>query len=210
MKCPLVGYGGVFLLYQLVRFFCKLFLYLFFRVKITGQENIPKQGAVILASNHIHIFDPICLAVSSRRNISFMAKKELFKNKLFSKLLKKLGTFPVNRGGKDGSAIKQSLKILHHSGVLGIFPEGTRSKTGKLQEGHPGVGLFGLKTDAVVIPVAIVSSYKWFSAVHIIIGKPVDLSFLKQEESSPELSIQATKIIMSDIQTLLTSEHSSD
>jgi len=174
-----------------------------FEVEIKGIENIPKEGSVIIASNHISNFDPLFVAFPVERQIRFMAKKEIFNFPFIGKLVKSLGSFPVNRGGGDREAIRTSLEILRNNEILGIFPEGTRNKSGTLGKGHTGVGIFALKSKAVVIPVGIKSSFKLFSTVEISYGNPVNLTHLYKERQSTEDVNEATKLIMDSIRKVL-------
>ncbi|MEJ9151538.1 lysophospholipid acyltransferase family protein [Bacillus smithii] len=171
-----------------------------YRVEVKGLEHFPEQGGVLLCSNHIDNMDPPILGVTCPRPISFMAKAELFNVPILSGIIKKLNAFPVKRGGNDREALRTGLKVLKEGKVLGLFPEGTRSKTGKLGKGLAGAGYFALRTNAQVIPCAIIGSYRIFQKVKVIYGKPVDMSELREKKASPE---EATNLIMTHIQQLL-------
>lgn len=167
-----------------------------YKFEIDGVENIPKEGPVILACNHINNLDPFCIAFAVDRQIFYMAKEEIFKIPIINKIARSLGVFPVKRGGGDRKAIRTAIQILESGNILGIFPEGTRSKTGVLGKGHVGVGIFALKTNAVVIPIAIKSTFKPFSKIKIIYGKPIDTS-------STNDAAEVTDKIMNAISVLL-------
>ncbi|AKP47602.1 MULTISPECIES: lysophospholipid acyltransferase family protein [Bacillus] len=171
-----------------------------YRVEVKGLEHFPEQGGVLLCSNHIDNMDPPILGVTCPRPISFMAKAELFNVPILSGIIKKLNAFPVKRGGNDREALRTGLKVLKEGKVLGLFPEGTRSKTGKLGKGLAGAGYFALRTNAQVIPCAIIGSYRIFQKVKVIYGKPIDMSELREKKASPE---EATNLIMTHIQQLL-------
>lgn len=130
---------------------------LFFRIQVSGKENIPSHGAFILASNHSSYLDPPILAVScfGIRQLHFLAKEELFRNRLFGWFIKKLNAFPIRRTGSDISAIKECIKRIRDGQALVIFPEGGRSDKGKLQDGLPGIALIAIKTNIPVVPVFI-------------------------------------------------------
>lgn len=151
--------------------------------KIKGLENLPAEGPVILASNHVSLWDPVLLGCGVPRQVWYMAKDELFHVPLFGWVLKHLGAFPVKRGQGDTSAIRQSLAILKEQRVLGVFPEGTRSKTGQLQKALPGIVLFMEKSQAPIVPVRVCGTRKLFSQgwgkVGIVIGKPLTPEMLK-------------------------------
>ena len=128
---------------------------LFLRLEIYGRENIPDEGPVVIASNHLSLLDPPVLGASATRKVHFMAKSELFKPAWFGTLIRKLGAFPVKRGEMDREAIKTGLTILKENKVLAVFPEGTRSKTGEIGEFKGGAFKVAQKTGAPIIPVAI-------------------------------------------------------
>lgn len=161
--------------YKLVRFLAIIVFNIVFRIDIEGKENIPPEGRLVLCSNHISALDPIILAIAIPRPISFMAKKELFKNKILAKIIYKLGAFPVDRDGSDISAIRSSLRVLKEEKVLGIFPEGTRVSRVDLDNVKAGVGLISIKGKSPVVPVYIQSNYNIFSKVIVRIGKPIHL-----------------------------------
>ena len=160
-------------------FLKKIFCFLF-RVmgwSIQGLENFPAEGPAILAINHQSMWDPIVAAASVPRNVYFMGKEELFSIPVFGRLIRTLGAFPVKRGQGDMNAIRQSLAILKDGRVLGLFPEGTRSKTGELQKGQPGMVLLMERGKAPVIPVKVYGTRKLLTKgwgkIAVVIGKPI-------------------------------------
>ena len=126
-----------------------------FDFKIEGTENIPQDRTVILASNHRSYADPVILTMPMKLPVSYMAKEELFKNKLFGWFIRKLGAFPVKRGAGDMSVIDDSINILKSGRNLVIFPEGTRSKDGKVLKGKTGVAMIAAMSGADVVPCGI-------------------------------------------------------
>ena len=164
---------------------------LIFRIDAKGSANIPSEGAVLICSNHIHNFDPVIIAMHSRRQIRFMAKAEAFEWPVLGYLVKAVGAFPVKRGGADISAIRTSLKYLKEGQAVGIFPEGTRSKTGELSEAHHGVMMLADSSKAILVPVGIVGSYKLLGRLKIRIGEPVTAAGLvpEGEEYSREAAV---------------------
>lgn len=171
-----------------------------FRVKAVGQENLPKEGGVLLCSNHIHNFDPILLGINIDRQVHFMAKKELFSGPVLKKIFTSLGAFPVRRGMSDREALRTGLKVLKEGHVMGLFPEGTRSKTGELGKPLAGAGFFALRTEAAVVPCAVVGSYKPFSRMTVIYGEPIDMSQLRKNKASAD---EAAEHIMNEIKKLI-------
>lgn len=154
--------------------------------KVQGVENMPSEGPVILAINHVSMWDPVVAASSVPRHVSFMAKEELFSIPVLGKIFSKLGAFPVKRGHGDMNAIRQSLAILKGGGVLGLFPEGTRSKSGEIQKGLPGMVLLMEKSQASVVPVKVRGTkhmfIKGWGKINIVIGKPLTAQMLKAPE----------------------------
>lgn len=171
-----------------------------FRVKVEGLENFPKEGGVFLCSNHISNFDPPIVGITAPRQVLFMAKAELFKVPVLNVLLKNFGTFPVNRGGSDREALRTGLKILKEGNVLGFFPEGTRSKNGELGKGQSGAGFFALRSNAAVVPCAIVGKYKPFRTLRVIYGQPIKMDEYREKKITTE---EMSTIIMKEIGKLL-------
>ncbi|MFS0880986.1 lysophospholipid acyltransferase family protein [Metabacillus niabensis] len=171
-----------------------------FRVKVEGLENFPKEGGVFLCSNHISNFDPPIVGITAPRQVLFMAKAELFKVPVLNVLLKNFGTFPVNRGGSDREALRTGLKILKEGNVLGFFPEGTRSKNGELGKGQSGAGFFALRSNAAVVPCAIVGKYKPFRTLRVIYGQPIKMDEYREKKITTE---EMSAIIMKEIGKLL-------
>ncbi len=136
-------------LYRFGQAVCRFVLRLLFKVEIRGKEHIPSEGGVLLCSNHISNFDPPLLGAFIHRQVRYMAKKELFDKKGIGKLLKGLGAFPVKRGGSDRESLRTALRILKEGDMVGLFPEGTRSKTGEIGNGLAGAGFFCRKKRCV-------------------------------------------------------------
>ncbi|MBQ8860182.1 MAG: 1-acyl-sn-glycerol-3-phosphate acyltransferase [Ruminococcus sp.] len=127
---------------------------LIYRTKYINAHNVPKEGAYIFAGNHISSVDPIIMAIGQRhRNIHFMAKSELFKNPVLRWFFLSIGAFPVDRGNSDKGAVKHFEQILDDGELMGIFIEGTRSKTGEFLKPKSGAALIAYDTKTPVIPV---------------------------------------------------------
>ncbi|MBM7645311.1 1-acyl-sn-glycerol-3-phosphate acyltransferase [Scopulibacillus daqui] len=173
---------------------------LFFRYKVIGEENVPKDGGVLLCSNHLSNFDPPMIGCACPRELSFMAKAELFKIPLLKQLITRLNAIPVKRGHSDRQAFKMTMKLLEEGKTMTIFPEGTRNKTDQLKKGLSGAGFFALRTNAHVVPCAIIGSYKLFKPIKVVFGEPIDFSELKSRKAKPA---EATEIIMTHIQALI-------
>lgn len=153
-----------------------------FRMKIVGLENIPQDKNYIIMGNHTHAFDPLTLALCSpKKEIHFMGKKELFKNKFLAWVWTQVHAFPVDRGNMDMAAIRTAMKIIRGGDTLGIFPEGTRSKTGMMGPLLGGASVLALKSGVEVVPVYISGGYKFFRRTTVTIGKPVQVSDLRAQ-----------------------------
>lgn len=127
-----------------------------FKVKYTGTENIPQSGPFILAANHFQFYDPLLVGLGIKgRQIHFMTKKEMFENPVSAFLMKNLNAFPVDRGAPDIKSIRHAIKVLESGRILGIFPEGTRSKTGEIGEGKRGIITIAAKTKSDILPAAL-------------------------------------------------------
>ena len=148
---------------------------LFYNYRITGRENIPKDGAYIVCANHVSAVDPILVGISIPKRMYFMAKVELFRNRLLRALMNGLGAFPIKRGEADIKSIKTSLKLLNSGKILALFPEGTRKKSNEITA-EPGIAMLAIKSKVPIVPVAVISSYKFFKRTNVIIGEPIELA----------------------------------
>lgn len=133
------------------------FLRFIFGVKGVSNEEFPKEGPVIVCSNHRSNFDPVILgALFDSRNLHYMAKAELFKIPVFNALIKAFGAFPIHRGKADKAAMVIARKLLHDGEAMVMFPEGTRTKKmGMPRKFKPGIAMFAYKSKAPILPVLI-------------------------------------------------------
>ncbi len=171
------------LIYQLVSKLFVLPIYKFvFRGHLIGRENIPQQNSFIMVSNHGSLLDPPLLGHALGRNISFMAKAELFKVPLLGSIIKACGAYPVKRGIVDKNTIQTACKKLSNNNCIGIFIDGTRQKNGRVNKPKQGAALLAFKNQKLLLPVAIVNSHRLirfkflfplFSKIVIKVGKPV-------------------------------------
>lgn len=168
-------------MYNLIRFLCRSFFLLFFRLKVEGAENIPRQGGAIIAPNHVSLWDPPVIGCAMSRHIHFMAKEELFNIPLFRQLILVLNAFPVRRGAADRNAIRMAVDLLEQEKVLGLFPEGTRSRSGTLGAAELGVVMIAAKAGVPIIPAAIVGTQdigkfpRFFPQLIVRFGDPLVL-----------------------------------
>jgi 1-acyl-sn-glycerol-3-phosphate acyltransferase len=124
-----------------------------YRLRVEGASSVPSSGPAVLASNHDSLLDIPCLVVASPRPVWFMAKVELFRGRLVSRLFHACGGFPVRRGARDLGAVRAALEVVRRGRLLGMYPEGTRA--GHLQAFLPGAAWVALATGAPVIPVGV-------------------------------------------------------
>ena len=182
-----------------------------FRIKIRGAEHIPASGAVLLVTNHRSNLDPIFVGCCFPREVHFMAKSELWKFKPFGTLIDRLGAFPVNRGEADRNAVKRALEILAAGGVVGMFPEGHRQRSGKLGEIQAGVSLFALREGVVTIPMIMDGTERIvrdkvfrLPKVRVIFGPPLELpgEAVPRSQRGPMVSerlIQAFDVLLASL-----------
>jgi 1-acyl-sn-glycerol-3-phosphate acyltransferase len=152
-------------------------LRLWFRLKVSGLEHLPRQGPVIVAPNHKNFLDPFFIGITTHRHVRFMAKVELFTGPS-GWLFLRLGAFPVRRGGADGQAMETARAILSAGGLVVVFPEGTRIEApDALGSPHHGAGRLALETGAPIVPAAITgTSHLWRGALPKL--KRVQVAFL--------------------------------
>ncbi|MDD5424425.1 MAG: lysophospholipid acyltransferase family protein [Candidatus Omnitrophica bacterium] len=143
------------MMYFIVRNFLKLFLVIFMGFRANGTGKVPMKGAFILASNHVSHLDPPAIASASPRMVHFMARSTLFDNWLFRQVVGRCGLISVKRGEADIGAMKAAIRFLKSGEPVFLFPEGTRSETGEMQEAQPGIGYLSLITGAPVLPAYI-------------------------------------------------------
>jgi len=171
------------LIYQLVSKLFVLPIYKFvFKGHLIGRENIPQKDSFIMVSNHGSLLDPPLLGHALGRNISFMAKAELFKIPFLGIVIKACGAYPVKRGIADKNTIKIACNKLSNNNCIGIFIDGTRQKNGRVNKPKQGAALLAFKNQKLLLPVAIVNSHRLirfkyciplFSKIVIKVGKPV-------------------------------------
>jgi len=170
------------LIYQLVSKLFVLPIYKFvFKGHLIGRDNIPQKDSFIMVSNHGSLLDPPLLGHALGRNISFMAKAELFKIPFLGFIIKACGAYPVKRGIADKNTIKTACKKLSNDSPIGIFIDGTRQKNGRVNKPKQGAALLAFKNQKLLLPVAIVNSHRvmrfkfcipLFSKIVIKVGKP--------------------------------------
>lgn len=177
-------------LYYLGRGMFRLLFKIVWRWKIYGLENLPKEGKIIVAPNHVSYFDPPMTGSAMERPLYFMAKEELFKMPILGFVIRRTHAFPVKRGKSDIGAFRMAQKLLNEDKAVLVFPEGTRSKDGNFGRARPGLGMLSCLTQSPVIPVRIINSnnMRKLLPLKIIFGKPVYPLKEYTKESYQELS----------------------
>ena len=174
-----------------------------YEVEYIGAENIPEEGGFILASNHIHALDPVAIALGmEKRQLHFMGKKELFENPIAKHFLTKLNGFPIVRGAADSEALDYAVRVVEEGNILGIFPEGTRSKDYKPARAKSGVAMIASRAKAPVLPVSIYTAdnLKKHTKVTIRFGEIIPYENLgMDDEPTRDQTKACAKMIMSEI-----------
>jgi 1-acyl-sn-glycerol-3-phosphate acyltransferase len=190
-----------------VRLFSSLYAFIFLRARSIAAQNVPETGPVILAPNHFSFMDHVLLGCPLRRKVRFMGKSQLFQWPL-AWFYVQGGVFPVRRGARDDDTFVTAETILAHGGVVAMYCEGGRSRTGQLSErARPGIGRLALETGVAVVPVAIVGSSKirnWkrlrFPAVTVEYGEP--LHFEREPEPDRERQQAVADAIFAEIKRI--------
>ena len=196
---------------------CRPLLNILFSWKVEGRENIPLTGPLILITNHVHLLDPFFLVFSFPRWINFMAKEELFRSPFLRPWLRWAGSLSIRREGKireKQKMLKSARNALEKGFILGMFPEGGRSRDGKLRKGKPGSAVIASKTNVPLLPVGIAGTDKikgisWLwkrPGIVVNIGKPFKLppNYSRMSKSQMQL---LTAQLMREIAALLPPEY---
>jgi 1-acyl-sn-glycerol-3-phosphate acyltransferase len=189
----------------------RFLLFLLARRQVSGRENIPAEGPLLVVSNHLGLADPPLLNSVFDRQVRFMAKKNLFRFKPIGNFISGLGAFPVHRGRPDVTAFRQAERILAQGLALIVFPEGTRSRNGKLRQAFPGPAFIALRSGAPILPIGVTGTEKFerppwilrYPRITVNIGRPFYLPPGANELSKTEL----TRVMMEHIAELLPPEY---
>ncbi|MDP2921247.1 MAG: lysophospholipid acyltransferase family protein [Candidatus Omnitrophota bacterium] len=155
---------------------------IFFRLRIEGFWNCPLEGPLILAPNHASFLDPIIAGLAVKRELNFMARDTLFKNRIFGWILRSVNAFPLRREGADLGAMKAAVDKLRQGKAVLIFPEGTRTRDGSLGEPRTGIGFLAAASGAQVLPCYIKGSMEAlprgavlprFKGISVYVGRPL-------------------------------------
>ena len=193
-------------MYEVVRLVLTPFLLLVYRTRCIDSDHVPDSGPAIIAPNHFSFLDHFFVAVYLRRKVQFMAKSQLFERPL-QFVFSHGGVFPILRGRRDEEAFKTAHAVLKRGGIVVMYCEGGRSRTGELGEPKPGIGRLALESGAPVVPAAIAGSAKvrnWkrlqFPKVTVQYGDPV--RFERAEAPTREQAQAASELIFERIKVL--------
>jgi 1-acyl-sn-glycerol-3-phosphate acyltransferase len=203
------------MLYSIVHIVLKAVSVFYLRLQTVGIENIPKQGGVILAPNHPSDLDSFILGIAIKRQLHTMGKEELFKRRFAEYIFKKLNAFPVKRGEIDRKSIRVAVGVLKDGHVIDMYPEGTVSKDGSLQEPKFGTAFIALQAKVPVVPAAIIGTFNVMSKgqrfprphkVVIKLGRPLYFDKYYDKPYNKEILKFITMQIMNEIKILLNSD----
>jgi 1-acyl-sn-glycerol-3-phosphate acyltransferase len=193
-------------MYKIVRLVLTPYLLLLYRARCIDSDKIPPEGPTIVVPNHFSFLDHFFVAVFMRREVNFMAKSQLFKPPL-QFVYTHGGVFPVLRGRRDEEAFETARTVLNRGGVIVMYIEGGRSRTGQLGDPKPGVGKLALETGAAVVPTAIAGTQKvrnWkkfeFPKVTTQYGDPI--RFEQVDEPTRDQAQAASEVVFAKIETL--------
>lgn len=187
------------------------------RPRLSGVEHIPARGPAILAGNHLGALDTLVLPALLRRRVTYSAKVELFqgrgpRGRVVAWFLRMVGQVPMDRSGGRASAsgLDPIIEVLRNGGLVGIFPEGTRSPDGRMYRGHTGVARMALATGAPVIPVGMINTQSRRGPLglplsrdaRIVVGEPLDYSAWRNRQNDQAVLRWVTNDIMAHIQQL--------
>jgi 1-acyl-sn-glycerol-3-phosphate acyltransferase len=141
--------------YRFCRIWFRLYFYLYHRGRVYNAERLPAQGGVILAGNHVSLLDPPFFGLACQRDVYFMARDTLFRNPLANWILRSWHCVPISRDRGDIGAMRTVLRMLDEGKVVLMFPEGTRSEDGELQEARAGIGMIAARAKVPIVPMRI-------------------------------------------------------
>ncbi len=165
-------------------------------IETHGVENIPREGGVLLVSNHISLLDPVIVGSAANREIHFMARSNVFNVPLLGPLISVFNAYPVNRGRPDLGALRRTITLLKKGNAALIFPEGTRSFDGKLGKAHDGACFIAHRANVPTIPVYHKGAEKMMprgskrirrAKLSVTFGKPIDFSHIVESEIKREM-----------------------
>jgi len=187
--------------YRSLRWACRAFAMFGVKIRIYNRHNEPVSGGVVYVSNHQSFFDPVIAAMALQRPMNFMARETLFRNFLFRSLIQSLNAFPIKRASADTGALKEAMRRLKKGGQITIFPEGTRTRDGRIGHFLPGVSILSRRASEWTVPVTIDGAFETWPRsfplpsptgdIVVCYGKPIHRSVA--EEHEPEVFIEMVR-----------------
>jgi len=191
------------MLYSFSKAICLVILKLVRRLKIYGDPRLQPGQGILVVSNHMSYWDPVVIGCILNRRIHYMAKAELFKIPVLGAIITNFGTFPVQREGISPSSIRRALELFNAGEVVGIFPEGTRSKTREMLNPHLGAALLALKGGVPLLPIALSGTKGFWGQVKVNVGKPMFITTPKRKKATKEEMEYVSRELMAEINRLL-------
>jgi len=198
-------------LYDIARSILDWYFSTFYDYTVSGLENVPKQGPVVFAANHVSFYDPPVIGSKISRRINYFARDTLFRG-LFGQALVQIGTIPVSPQNAEVKSLKAIFKALKDGGAVAIYPEGTRSPDGLLADPKPGAGMIACKSGAQIIPTRVFGTYEAFGRqrklpkiggrIHVSYGRPLATADIDPGKEHPERYLEASRRIMCHIASL--------
>ena len=168
--------------FAFARFLCRAVCAIMFRPRVFGRENVPREGGVLLASNHQSFLDPVLVGIRLPRHTHFMARETLFRSWLAGWVLPRVNAFPIRRGEADKSAIREAIRRVSAGAALVVFPEGTRTRDGSLGRIRPGIFVIAERAGVPIVPVVIDGAFRAWPRhaklprphrVQVVYGEPI-------------------------------------
>lgn len=192
---------------KIYRFIYSIFVHpvrALFRIRVVGEENLPKTGGCIISANHTSMLDVLILSAGLGRQIRYMAKKELFKIPLLKGLITILGAYPVDRGGADVGSIRRTISLIEDGELIGIFPQGTRQPgvDPATTEIKHGVGMITWHAKATVVPAYIRAKgnrVRFFRKTELVLGEPIPFEEFAFEKGGKTEYVAASEKIFSAV-----------
>jgi len=189
--------------YRFWRWLLGVVMRVLYRYSVSGQENVPAEGPLIVAVNHLHLLDPFATAPAVSRQITTLAAEKYQKPGIVSWFLRSAGVIFVRRGEVDRQALRACQEVLARGQALAIAPEGTRSKTHSLQRAKPGIAFVATRADAQILPVAIWGDERlrdWLRlhrpSCRVVVGKPFRLPPTEGKPTTEQLQHYADLVML--------------
>jgi len=191
------------MLYSVCKIICLAFIKLVRRLKIYGDPRLQAGQGFLVVSNHVSYWDPVVIGCILNRRIHYMAKAELFNIPVLGALITNFGAFPVQREGIHPSSILRALGLLNSGKVVGIFPEGTRSKTSEMLNPHLGAAMLALKGGVPLLPIALSGTKGYWGRMKVNVGRPMNLTTPRRQKVTREEMEYVSRELMAEINRLL-------